>query len=211
MSESLEIQEMLRRAMLDRYGEAEAALRFRAMDTICSATQDRQDAVLRMLDEGGLDLMVVIGGYNSSNTQALARICAARLPTYHIDAADCVGGDAAPPARRQPRRDHHRQLAARRDPYASASPPAPPPPTTSWERSCAACSPCAAATVEELTRGYRPLPYRTRAARRARVRGRARSRERARARDRARRRDSALSRLPPPAHPWDIVFVFGER
>jgi 4-hydroxy-3-methylbut-2-enyl diphosphate reductase len=90
MSESLEIQEMLRQAMLDRYGEAETPHRFRAMDTICSATQDRQDAVLRMLDEGGLDLMVVIGGYNSSNTQALARICAARLPTYHIDAADCV-------------------------------------------------------------------------------------------------------------------------
>ena len=43
-----------------------------------------------MLDEGGLDLMVVIGGYNSSNTQALARICAARLPTYHIDGADCI-------------------------------------------------------------------------------------------------------------------------
>ena len=64
---------------------------FRAMDTICSATQDRQDAVLRMLEEGGLDLMVVIGGYNSSNTQALARICAARLPTYHIDRADCIG------------------------------------------------------------------------------------------------------------------------
>jgi len=90
MSESLEIQEMLRKAMVDRHGEAETAGRFRAMDTICSATQDRQDAVLRMLDDGGLDLMVVIGGYNSSNTQALARICAARLPTYHIDAADCV-------------------------------------------------------------------------------------------------------------------------
>jgi len=90
MSESLEIQEMLRRAIVDRHGEAEAARRFRAMDTICSATQDRQDAVLRMLDEGGLDLMIVIGGYNSSNTQALARICAARLPTYHIEGADCV-------------------------------------------------------------------------------------------------------------------------
>jgi 4-hydroxy-3-methylbut-2-enyl diphosphate reductase len=90
MSESLEIQEMLRRAMQDRYGLQEVAQRFRAMDTICSATQDRQDAVLRMLDEGGLDLMIVIGGYNSSNTQALARICIARLPTYHIDGADCV-------------------------------------------------------------------------------------------------------------------------
>jgi 4-hydroxy-3-methylbut-2-enyl diphosphate reductase len=37
--------------------------------------------------------MVVIGGFNSSNTQALARICAARLPTYHIDGPDCLEGD----------------------------------------------------------------------------------------------------------------------
>jgi 4-hydroxy-3-methylbut-2-enyl diphosphate reductase len=93
MTESLEIQEMLRRAMAQRWGEAELPARFRAFDTICSATQDRQDAVLKMLDEGGLDLMVVIGGYNSSNTQALARICAARLPTYHISEADRIQGD----------------------------------------------------------------------------------------------------------------------
>jgi 4-hydroxy-3-methylbut-2-enyl diphosphate reductase len=84
MSESLEIQSRLRAAIRDRYGEAELARRFRAFDTICSATQDRQDAVLQMLERGGLDVMVVIGGYNSSNTQALARICAARLPTFHI-------------------------------------------------------------------------------------------------------------------------------
>ena len=94
MSESLEIQEMLRKAMAERYGEADLAAHFRAMDTICSATQDRQDAVLRMLGEGGLDLMVVIGGYNSSNTQALARICSDRLPTYHIDSASCIEGAA---------------------------------------------------------------------------------------------------------------------
>jgi 4-hydroxy-3-methylbut-2-enyl diphosphate reductase len=94
MSESLEIQEMLRRAMAERWGEDSLAARFRAFDTICSATQDRQDAVLRMLDEGGLDVMVVIGGYNSSNTQALARICAARLPTFHISEADRIDGQA---------------------------------------------------------------------------------------------------------------------
>jgi 4-hydroxy-3-methylbut-2-en-1-yl diphosphate reductase len=88
MSESLEIQEMLRRAFVDRYGEPELRARFRAFDTICTATQDRQDAVLRLLAEGGLDLMVVIGGYNSSNTQALARICSERLPSYHISGAD---------------------------------------------------------------------------------------------------------------------------
>jgi 4-hydroxy-3-methylbut-2-enyl diphosphate reductase len=94
MSESLEIQEDLRAAMNERYGAEDAAQRFRAMDTICSATQDRQDAVLAMLAEGGLDLMVVIGGYNSSNTQALARICAAKLPTFHIDSPESVAAGA---------------------------------------------------------------------------------------------------------------------
>jgi 4-hydroxy-3-methylbut-2-enyl diphosphate reductase len=92
MTESLEIQDMLRDAVRERWGEAAVAERFRAFDTICSATQDRQDAVLRMLDEGGLDVMVVIGGYNSSNTQALARICAERLPTFHISGADRIEG-----------------------------------------------------------------------------------------------------------------------
>jgi len=90
MTESLEIQELLRAAMRERWGEAELDARFRAFDTICSATQDRQDAVLKMLGEGGLDLMVVIGGYNSSNTQALTRICAERLPTFHISSADRI-------------------------------------------------------------------------------------------------------------------------
>jgi 4-hydroxy-3-methylbut-2-en-1-yl diphosphate reductase len=94
MTESLEIQEGLRAAVRDRWGETALAERFRAFDTICSATQDRQDAVLKMLEEGGLDVMVVIGGYNSSNTQALARICAQRLPTYHISGADRIQGAA---------------------------------------------------------------------------------------------------------------------
>jgi 4-hydroxy-3-methylbut-2-enyl diphosphate reductase len=92
MTESLAIQERLRAAMSARWGAGELAGRFRAFDTICSATQDRQDAVLRMLDEGGLDVMVVIGGYNSSNTQALARICALRLPTYHISGPGGIDG-----------------------------------------------------------------------------------------------------------------------
>jgi 4-hydroxy-3-methylbut-2-enyl diphosphate reductase len=94
MAESLEIEERLRSAMRERWGEAALSERFRAFDTICSATQDRQDAVLAMLEEGGLDVMVVIGGYNSSNTQALARICAQRLPTYHISGADRIQGAA---------------------------------------------------------------------------------------------------------------------
>jgi 4-hydroxy-3-methylbut-2-enyl diphosphate reductase len=92
MTETLAVQERLHAAMRDRYGEAALEERFRAFDTICSATQDRQDAVTEMLAAGSLDAVVVIGGYNSSNTQALARMCAARLPTYHIDRAECIDG-----------------------------------------------------------------------------------------------------------------------
>jgi 4-hydroxy-3-methylbut-2-enyl diphosphate reductase len=83
-TESLAVGEMVREAMRERYGEAELATRFRAFDTICSATQDRQDAVIRLLAEEPLDLMVVIGGFNSSNTCNLARICANTVPTYHV-------------------------------------------------------------------------------------------------------------------------------
>jgi len=90
MSESLEIGEMLKAAMIARYGEAALGERFQAFDTICSATQDRQDAVVTLLREQPVDLMIVIGGYNSSNTCNLARICAVSHPTYHIADPDCL-------------------------------------------------------------------------------------------------------------------------
>jgi 4-hydroxy-3-methylbut-2-enyl diphosphate reductase len=90
MAESLEIGEMFKRAMADRYGDAALAHHYRAFDTICSATQDRQDAVLQLLGEHPPDLMLVIGGYNSSNTANLARICAAQVPTYHVADDDCL-------------------------------------------------------------------------------------------------------------------------
>ena len=93
-SESLEIGELFRAAIRDRYGDADVATRFRAFDTICSATQDRQDAVLALLAEQRLDVMIVLGGYNSSNTFNLARICASRLPTFHIaDPTSLVSAD----------------------------------------------------------------------------------------------------------------------
>jgi 4-hydroxy-3-methylbut-2-en-1-yl diphosphate reductase len=90
MSESLEIGEMFRDAVRARYGEAALPAQFRSFDTICSATQERQDAVIALLDEEPLDLMLVVGGYNSSNTCNLARICAARVPTYHIADPECM-------------------------------------------------------------------------------------------------------------------------
>ena len=91
--ESLAIAAELRRSMVQRYGEAALADHFRTFDTICSATQDRQDAVLKLIAEP-LDLMVVIGGYNSSNTTHLAAICQTRVPTYHIEDASCIDPDA---------------------------------------------------------------------------------------------------------------------
>ncbi len=90
MSESLEIGEMFRDAMRARYGEAALATQFRAFDTICSATQERQDAVITLLDQEKLDLMLVVGGYNSSNTCNLARICAEKVPTYHVADPECM-------------------------------------------------------------------------------------------------------------------------
>jgi 4-hydroxy-3-methylbut-2-enyl diphosphate reductase len=89
-SESLEIGDMFREAMQQRYGAESLPDRYRAFDTICSATQDRQDAIAALLAEQRLDLMLVLGGYNSSNTCNLARICAEKLPTYHIADPDRI-------------------------------------------------------------------------------------------------------------------------
>ncbi len=117
MSESLEIGEMLRAAMLERHGTAEIEPHFQAFDTICSATQDRQDAVVALLRERAVDLMIVIGGYNSSNTCNLARICAASRPTFHIADPDCLVSaqrDQAPAGRGENGSVGDRVAAARR-------------------------------------------------------------------------------------------------
>jgi 4-hydroxy-3-methylbut-2-en-1-yl diphosphate reductase len=90
MTESLEIGEMFREAIRARYGEAALPSQFRSFDTICSATQERQDAVIALLQDEPLHLMLVVGGYNSSNTCNLARICAAKVPTYHIADPECM-------------------------------------------------------------------------------------------------------------------------
>jgi len=87
--ESLAIGAEVGMAMERRFGVAHREEHFRTFDTICSATQDRQDAVNELLEEP-LDVMVVIGGYNSSNTMSLAAICADTVRTYHISDAMCI-------------------------------------------------------------------------------------------------------------------------
>ncbi|HEU4565111.1 MAG TPA: 4-hydroxy-3-methylbut-2-enyl diphosphate reductase [Gemmatimonadaceae bacterium] len=88
-SESLAIAAAVGAAMERAHGAEHRATHFRSFDTICSATQDRQDAVQELLREP-LDVMVVVGGYNSSNTMSLAAICAERVTTYHIEDATCI-------------------------------------------------------------------------------------------------------------------------
>jgi len=91
--ESLAIAAEVGKSLARRWGETALADHFRTFDTICSATQERQDAVLKLIAEP-LDVMVVIGGYNSSNTTHLAAICQQKVPTYHIADATCIDPDS---------------------------------------------------------------------------------------------------------------------
>ena len=83
-SESLEIAGMLKQAMIDRYGPDAIGDHFRSFDTICSATQERQDAVQELVRRD-LDLILVVGGFNSSNTTHLIEIASQHTRAFHIE------------------------------------------------------------------------------------------------------------------------------
>jgi 4-hydroxy-3-methylbut-2-enyl diphosphate reductase len=87
--ESLAIGELVGQSMARAHGGEYARENFRTFDTICSATQERQDAVVELLKEP-LDVMVVIGGYNSSNTLSLAALCSESVRTFHVEDADDI-------------------------------------------------------------------------------------------------------------------------
>lgn len=92
-SESLAIAAAVGESLALRWGRDRLAEHFRSFDTICSATQERQDAVLQMMQEPP-DIMVVIGGYNSSNTNHLAHLCREYTTTYHVADSSCIDVDA---------------------------------------------------------------------------------------------------------------------
>ncbi|MDQ6690352.1 MAG: 4-hydroxy-3-methylbut-2-enyl diphosphate reductase, partial [Gemmatimonadota bacterium] len=104
--ESLAIGELVGQSMTRAHGEDYAKENFRTFDTICSATQERQDAVVELLREP-LDAMVVIGGYNSSNTLSLAALCSESVRTFHVEDADDID-----PSSRQIR---HRPLGSKEE------------------------------------------------------------------------------------------------
>ena len=86
-SETEAIQSLLREAIIKR--DSGSPDNFRYFDTICGATQERQDALFQLLAEP-LDLLLVVGGYNSSNTTHLVEIGKQSRPTYFIRNADCI-------------------------------------------------------------------------------------------------------------------------
>ncbi len=88
-NESLAIGWKIHETMVERFGEAHAATHFRSFGTICSATQERQDAVSDMMKDPP-DVMLVIGGYNSSNTNHLAHLCQQHTRTFHVEDASCI-------------------------------------------------------------------------------------------------------------------------
>jgi len=90
--ETMEVQNRIKHAMIQKYGEPEIDGHFRFFDTICGATQDRQDALLKLFNDP-LNLLIVIGGYNLSNTSHLAEMGEAKLPTYFIKNAGKMVSD----------------------------------------------------------------------------------------------------------------------
>jgi 4-hydroxy-3-methylbut-2-enyl diphosphate reductase len=90
-SETEHIGKLFERTMMKKYGPDTLNEHFQSFNTICDATQERQDAMLNLVEEK-LDLIVVIGGFNSSNTTQLQQIAIEqRIPSYHIDSAKRIG------------------------------------------------------------------------------------------------------------------------
>ena len=89
-SETEQIGKLLEQTMLKKFGPTELNEHFMSFNTICDATQERQDAMFDLVEED-LSLMIVIGGFNSSNTTHLQEIAVEHnIPSYHIDSVDRI-------------------------------------------------------------------------------------------------------------------------
>ena len=104
-NESLAIAARVGAAIEAARGPEARAQQFRSFDTICSATQERQDAVKDLLREP-LDAMIVVGGYNSSNTISLAMLCAESVPAYHVESPEAIDPATGTVVYRLPQKQH---------------------------------------------------------------------------------------------------------
>ncbi len=92
-AETREIEEMVRAALDAKFGTDDETEHFRELNTICRATQENQDSVGEMAGRGPLDLLVVVGGYDSSNTKNLTRVGGDDFPSFHVLGPDAIHGD----------------------------------------------------------------------------------------------------------------------
>jgi 4-hydroxy-3-methylbut-2-enyl diphosphate reductase len=89
-TETEKIGKLFEKTMMRKFGPENLNEHFQSFNTICDATQERQDAMLSLVEEK-LDLMLVIGGFNSSNTTHLQEIAIDKtIPSYHIDCAERI-------------------------------------------------------------------------------------------------------------------------
>ena len=89
-SETEEIGKVFEKTMLSKYGPQNINDHFLAFNTICDATEERQEAMFSLVDED-LDILVVIGGFNSSNTTHLQEIAISKnIQSFHIDTPDRI-------------------------------------------------------------------------------------------------------------------------
>ncbi len=89
-TETEEIAELLKEAMIKKYGEDNLGSHFAdTRDTLCYATYDNQEATYGLL-QSHADFAIVVGGYNSSNTSHIVELCEEQLPTYFISSAEKI-------------------------------------------------------------------------------------------------------------------------